>query len=120
MKRALLPLAVLIVAFALLAPAGGARTDPDAREWIQLFNGKTLDGWDVKISGHDLNDNFGNTFRVENGLLETAYDAYGPQFHDDIVRVQAHRLGQPRNLVLALHFHVASLFLWNSRPNPDF
>ena len=35
-----------------------------------------LDGWDVKISGHDLNDNFANTFRVEDGLLKVRYDGY--------------------------------------------
>ena len=45
-------------------------------EWVQLFNGKDLTGWKVKITGHDLDDNFGNTFRVEDGILEVAYDQY--------------------------------------------
>lgn len=45
-------------------------------EWIQLFNGKDLDGWHPKITGYDLDDNFGNTFRVEDGLLKVAYDQY--------------------------------------------
>jgi hypothetical protein len=45
-------------------------------DWIQLFNGKNLDGWEVKITGHDLGDNFGNTFRVEDGLLKVRYDGY--------------------------------------------
>ena len=49
---------------------------PPRSEWIQLFNGKNLDGWDVKITGHDLNDNFANTFRVEDGLLKVRYDGY--------------------------------------------
>jgi hypothetical protein len=44
--------------------------------WRQLFNGKDLSGWKVKITGHKLGDNFGNTFRVENGLLKVAYDQY--------------------------------------------
>lgn len=43
-------------------------------EWIQLFNGKNLDGWTPKIRYHDLGDNFGNTFRVEDGLLKVRYD----------------------------------------------
>jgi hypothetical protein len=72
-------LAVLVM-FLAVAPTGDARNDPTAKEWIQLFNGKNLDGWDVKITGHDLNDNFGNTFRVENGVLKTSYDQYGAQF----------------------------------------
>jgi hypothetical protein len=45
-------------------------------EWVQLFNGKNLDGWHVKITGYDLDDNFGNTFRVEDGVMKVSYDAY--------------------------------------------
>jgi hypothetical protein len=48
----------------------------EKKEWIQLFNGKDLENWDVKISGHDLNDNFGNTFRVDSGKLTVRYDQY--------------------------------------------
>lgn len=49
---------------------------PGQGEWIQLFNGKNLDGWTPKITGYELGDNFGNTFRVEDGVLKTAYDRY--------------------------------------------
>lgn len=49
--------------------------DPD-QDWIQLFNGKDLDDWDIKIKGHPLNDNYKNTFRVEDGLLKISYDNY--------------------------------------------
>src|SRR5258705_1514287 len=49
---------------------------PDEKEWIQLFNGKDVSGWKVKIAGHDLDDNFGNTFRVEEGILKVKYDQY--------------------------------------------
>ncbi len=44
--------------------------------WIRLFNGKDLSGWKVKIAGHELNDNYKNTFRVEDGLLKVSYDEY--------------------------------------------
>ena len=44
--------------------------------WVSLFNGKNLDGWKVKITGYDLNDNFGNTFRVEDGILKVSYENY--------------------------------------------
>jgi hypothetical protein len=53
-----------------------AQSRPDQQEWTQLFNGKDLAGWAVKITGHDLDDNFGNTFRVESGFLKVAYDRY--------------------------------------------
>ena len=44
--------------------------------FVSLFNGKDLTGWNVKITGYDLGDNFGNTFRVKDGLLKVAYDQY--------------------------------------------
>lgn len=52
-------------------------------EWIQLFNGKNLDGWTPKIRYHELGENYGNTFRVEDGLLKVGYenyDGFGEQF----------------------------------------
>ena len=45
-------------------------------EWIQLFNGKDLEGWTPKIKGYDLGDNFGDTFRVEDGILKVSYEKY--------------------------------------------
>ncbi len=54
----------------------GCKTEVEQEEWRPLFNGKDLDGWDIKISGYGLNDNFGNTFRVEDGLLKISYDEY--------------------------------------------
>jgi hypothetical protein len=57
-----------------------AQNDPNKKEWTQLFNGKDLSGWDLKITGYELNDNFGRTFRVENGNLKTSYDQYGASF----------------------------------------
>ena len=53
-----------------------AWSDPNQREWIQLFNGRDLEGWVVKISGHEPGENFGDTFRVEDGLLKVSYDRY--------------------------------------------
>ena len=65
---------LLLIVLSVLVAAGQSR--PDDKKWIQLFNGKDLKNWDVKITGHDLNDNFGNTFRVEDGLLKVSYDRY--------------------------------------------
>jgi len=41
-----------------------------------LFNGKDLKDWTIKIKDHPLNENFGNTFRVENGVMKVSYDQY--------------------------------------------
>lgn len=48
----------------------------EKENWIQLFNGKDLTGWTPKIRYYDLGENFGNTFRVEDGLLKVSYDGY--------------------------------------------
>jgi hypothetical protein len=61
------------VAFVAAAPA---QTGAAREEWIQLFNGKNLDGWLPKITGHELSENFGNTFRVDDGILKVSYDGY--------------------------------------------
>lgn len=74
----------LALAFALFGFLGSepgraqskAKNDPNKKEWRQLFNGKDLKDWLVKIRGYDLNDNFGNTFRVENGVLKVGYEKY--------------------------------------------
>ncbi|MEX0685098.1 MAG: DUF1080 domain-containing protein [Balneolales bacterium] len=49
---------------------------PDEEEWVELFNQEDFDGWDLKIRGYELNDNYGETFRVEDGLLKVRYDQY--------------------------------------------
>src|SRR3954447_19635852 len=46
------------------------------QKWVQLFNGKNLDGWVPKFSGFDLGVNYNDTFRVENGLLKVSYDKW--------------------------------------------
>ncbi|WP_316751850.1 DUF1080 domain-containing protein [Pedobacter gandavensis] len=44
--------------------------------WIDLFNGKDLKDWNIKIAKHEYNDNYANTFRVEGGLIKVNYDGY--------------------------------------------
>jgi hypothetical protein len=60
----------------LLAPLL-AQKAADRAEWIQLFNGKDLTGWTPKITGYEVGENFGDTFRVEKGVLKVSYDKYG-------------------------------------------
>lgn len=44
--------------------------------WTNLFNSKDLKDWTVKISKHEVGDNYANTFRVENGMMKVSYDGY--------------------------------------------
>ncbi|MFC7337269.1 DUF1080 domain-containing protein [Haloferula chungangensis] len=48
----------------------------DKSEWIQLFNGKDLEGWTPKFTKHDLGVNFRDTFKVEDGLLKIDYSKW--------------------------------------------
>ncbi len=50
--------------------------EPISEEWVQLFNGKDLDDWTVKINGHPLNSNIHDTFKVEDGVIKVSYDGY--------------------------------------------
>ena len=75
-------------------------------EWVPLFNGKDLTGWHPKISGYALDDNYGNTFRVEDGLLTVSYDQYdafdnrfGHLFHEQkfskyLLRIEYRFIGE--------------------------
>jgi len=47
-----------------------------SEEWTALFNGKDLTGWDIKITKQPLNDNYKNTFVVEDSMLRVVYDQY--------------------------------------------
>jgi len=50
----------------------GQRSE-EKEEWVTLFNGKNLDGWDVKITRNDLNVDTENIFLFEDGILKV-YD----------------------------------------------
>ena len=45
-------------------------------EWISLFDGNTLDGWEIKIKGYELNNNYRNTFSVKDESIIVSYDNY--------------------------------------------
>jgi Domain of Unknown Function (DUF1080) len=53
---------------------------PPIGQWISLFNGKNLDGWTIKMTHHAINDNYLDTFRVEDGLLRVVYADYPTPF----------------------------------------
>jgi hypothetical protein len=72
----------LFIALALLMSACGAPKESGSEsDWIDLFNGKNLDGWIVKVHHHDVGVNFANTFRAEDGIIKVRYDQYG-DFND--------------------------------------
>lgn len=74
---------LLILCLPFLFTAGTLYKSPGKPKWEQLFNGKDLKNWRIKIRNHDLNDNYGNTFQVKDGQIQVRYDQYsdfGDQF----------------------------------------
>src|SRR5687767_7258224 len=53
-----------------------AQPAAERKDWVQLFNGKNLDGWTPKITGFPLGENHADTFRAESGTLKVSYDKY--------------------------------------------
>lgn len=69
---------LIILSFAILFLTGvHGQNKKNAGKWQQLFNGKDIKDWMVKIHHHDVNVNFGNTFRVEDKMIKVRYDEYG-------------------------------------------
>lgn len=48
--------------------------EKSAENWLQLFNGTDLNDWTPKFTGHEVGENYRNTFRVEGGILRVSYD----------------------------------------------
>ncbi|MBN7812153.1 DUF1080 domain-containing protein [Algoriphagus sp. H41] len=67
---------IALLALAVVGLTAWKSEQPAKTKWIQLFNGKDLKDWTVKIRTHELGDNFANTFRVEDGLMQVRYDGY--------------------------------------------
>jgi len=66
----------LIIACKPKASDSVKATTSEASAWVPLFNGKNLDGWQVKIRGFELGENYKNTFKVEDGILKVSYEKY--------------------------------------------
>jgi len=69
-------LILLLISFSCTSPAGSPNDGADKEEWQALFNGKDLSGWDIKITGHALNDNLNENFKVQDGVLNVDYSKF--------------------------------------------
>ncbi len=67
---------IYLVLLFLVTSCGSTANKTSKEEWIQLFNGKDLTGWDIKIKGYELNNNFRNIFRVEDGLMQVRFEGF--------------------------------------------
>lgn len=54
----------------------GSGDKKNEEDWQPLFNGEDLEDWIVKIHHHEVGDNYANTFRVKDGVIQVNYDEY--------------------------------------------
>ena len=96
---------LLLFMFALVFFVACSQSDKttDSDEWIKLFNGEDLNDWIVKIHHHEPGVNFGNTFRVEEGMIKVRYDQYG-DFNDQFAHLYYKTPFSHFHLKLEYHF----------------
>jgi hypothetical protein len=83
-------------------------------EWHSLFNGKDLSGWTAKINKHPLGDNYGNTFRVEDGVIKVSYDGYGGKFDGQFGHLYTNQAYS--NYILRLEYRITGAAIADSPP----
>jgi hypothetical protein len=76
-----LPFTLALLIFSLLSysscqPLGNIVQEENPLQWQELFNGRNLNDWTVKIRGYEVGENHANTFRVQDGYLTVSYDGY--------------------------------------------
>jgi len=72
---------VVICSLLFIAACQPGLNFSDKEEWISLFNGTDLSGWDIKIAGYELNHNYNETFVVVDSMIRIRYDDY-EEFND--------------------------------------
>jgi hypothetical protein len=68
-------LCFIIVTIAACKSSG--KVQAGKKGWVSLFNGRNINDWVAKINHHEVGENFGNTFRVEDNMIKVRYDQYG-------------------------------------------
>lgn len=69
-------LLLILIAVFIFVQGCSSKKEVTKEEWQPIFNGKDLTGWDIKIKGHPLNENYKSTFRVEDSMLRVVYSDY--------------------------------------------
>lgn len=71
-KTLLASLVVIAMNSFSAAPVANSSTE----DWVDLFNGKDLSNWTIKMRGYPLGENAFDTFRVADGIMQVRYDKY--------------------------------------------
>lgn len=73
---------ILSMSLMVLMSLSCATSKHSDAEWQALFNGKNLDNWTAKIYPYEVGDNYANTFRVKDGVIQVNYDGYEGTYND--------------------------------------
>ena len=65
-----------LIALVMLFIPAFSQKNADKEDWVTLFNGKDIKDWVPKINHHETGEDYGNTFRVEDGIVKVRYDKY--------------------------------------------
>ena len=71
-------LVIIVAAAAMAVPTGAS-----AAKWQRIFDGRTLNGWTPKVTGAPVGVNWGDSFKVRNGVIRVDYagwSAFGGRF----------------------------------------
>lgn len=72
----------MIAASIFFISCGSSKVSSTEEGWPTMFNGENLDGWTIKIHHYETGDNYGNTFRAEDGIIKVRYDQYEGAYND--------------------------------------
>lgn len=78
-KKTIIPAFLFLAIFSLIMQGcsnKNEKNETSKEEWVSLFNGKDLTGWDIKIKDHPLNENYKNTFRIEDSMIRVTYSDF--------------------------------------------
>jgi 3-keto-disaccharide hydrolase len=95
----------------------GDRDEKSKEEWVSLFNGKDLSGWDIKIKDHPLGENYKNNFRVEDSMIRVDYSGFD-KFDNQFGHLYTDKSYSYYKLKMQYRFvgdHLADAPIWSDR-----
>lgn len=94
----------------LIWQCSSVKTKSSDAGWENIFNGRDIDNWTTKIHHYEVGDNYGGTFRVEDGMIKVRYDEYDGDFKD--------RFGHLYYNKPFSHFHLTMEYRFVGRLHP--
>src|SRR4030095_15196837 len=108
---------LLILLFFQSCNNNDGKKEVSQQDWKPLFNGKDITGWDIKIKDHPFNENYKNTFRIEDSMIRVVYNVY-EKFDNQFGHLYTHKAYSYYKLKLQYRFvgdHLADAPEWADR-----